>query len=128
MKSRLVLRWMILLMIVALLMPGQSPLTAAQSWPASPAASVLNPVLSSLEGQGEGLPLVPDRARVAKALRSAPIMFIEHIGQFPASARFQVRGGPTTMWLAEDAIWFTVGERSCNHFPYIRGFNVPGVH
>jgi hypothetical protein len=47
-------------------------------------------------------------------------MFIENVGQFPASpggtgdqrARFQVRGGNATLYLAEDALWFTVLDRS----------------
>lgn len=47
---------------------------------------------------------------------SAPL-FIENAGQWPAAARFQVWGGGaigggTTMWLAEDAIWLTIVERS----------------
>lgn len=42
---------------------------------------------------------------------SSPL-FIENAGQWPEAARFQVWGGGTTMWLAEDAIWMTVVERS----------------
>jgi hypothetical protein len=53
----------------------------------------------------------PAPARVPEALRSSPVMFIENVGQFPNGARFQVRGGTGTMWLAEDAIWITVLER-----------------
>jgi len=41
-------------------------------------------------------------------------MFIENIGQFDAPARFQVRGGGRTLWLADHALWFTVLER-----PYV---------
>jgi hypothetical protein len=36
---------------------------------------------------------VHDQAQVSAALRSAPVMFIENVGQFDAGARFQVRGG-----------------------------------
>jgi len=43
--------------------------------------------------------------------RSSSIMFIENVGQFADGARFQVRGGNGTMWLAEDALWITVMER-----------------
>jgi len=107
MKSRLFLRWTILLMIVALFVQGGPSFMAAQSQPAFPAALAL----SSLEGEAEGLPPASDRAHAAKVLRSAPIMFIGNVGQFPDGARFQVRGGPATMWLAEDAIWFTIVER-----------------
>ena len=111
MKSRLVLRRMTLLMIMALLGPGKPPLMAAQSQSVSPAAPALSPVLSPVEGVVEGLPPAPDHARVAETLRSAPVMFIENVGQFHDGARFQVWGGPGTMWLAEDAIWITVFEQ-----------------
>ena len=36
-------------------------------------------------------------------------MFIENVDQFDERARFQVRGGPGTMWLTDDAIWITLG-------------------
>ena len=36
------------------------------------------------------------------------VLFIENVGQFDAHARFQVRGGPGTLWLAEDALWLTL--------------------
>ena len=49
--------------------------------------------------------------RVLSAMDSAPLMFIENIGQFDEDVRFQVRGGDRTIWLAEDAIWVTVLER-----------------
>ncbi len=35
-------------------------------------------------------PIAPDRAAVARALRTSPIMFIENVGQFPEGAQFQV--------------------------------------
>ena len=60
---------MTLLMIAALLVPGKPPLMASQSQRASPAA----PVLSSVEGEAKGPTPTPDRARVAEALRSAPV-------------------------------------------------------
>jgi len=41
-------------------------------------------------------------------------MFIENVGQWDAGARFQVRGGAGTMWLAEDALWITVVEQSAD--------------
>jgi hypothetical protein len=37
-------------------------------------------------------------------------MFIQNVGQFADGARFQVRGGDRTIWLAEDALWVTVVE------------------
>lgn len=42
------------------------------------------------------------------ATSSAPLLFIENVGQFDARARFQVRGASETLWLAEDAIRITV--------------------
>jgi hypothetical protein len=55
--------------------------------------------------------------RISAALRSSPVMFIENVGQFNERARFQVRGGLGTMWLAEDAIWVTVLEKSSSPQP-----------
>ncbi len=46
----------------------------------------------------------------AETARSSSIMFIENVGQFAEAARFQVRGGTGTMWLADDSIWITVLE------------------
>jgi len=54
---------------------------------------------------------VSDPARVSAALRSSPVMFIENVGQFGVSARFQVRGGNGTVYLADDALWFTILEK-----------------
>jgi hypothetical protein len=45
----------------------------------------------------------PDATATEQAFRSSPVMFIENVGQFDDRARFQVRGGMGTMWLAEDA-------------------------
>jgi len=39
-------------------------------------------------------------------------MFIENVGQFDSNARFQVRGGNATTYLADDALWFTVLENA----------------
>jgi len=38
----------------------------------------------------------------------SPLMFIENVGQFDAGARFQVWGGGSAAWLAEDSIWLTI--------------------
>jgi hypothetical protein len=51
------------------------------------------------------------RARIAEALRSSPVMFIQNVGQFDERALFQVRGGDKIIWLAEDGIWVTVLEK-----------------
>ena len=39
-----------------------------------------------------------------------PFLFVENVGQFDAGARFQMWGGPGTVWLAEDGLWITVAE------------------
>ena len=51
---------------------------------------------------------------VGVAPNSAPVMFIENVGQFPDGARFQVRGANNTLWLADDALWITVFEPESN--------------
>jgi len=87
--------------------------------------------LNSTEATERGAPLsafsVPSAAsvvqspgttsRVSTALRNAPVMFIENVGQFAEGARFQVRGDLGTMWLAEDAIWVTVLEKPSSPQP-----------
>jgi hypothetical protein len=98
MKARLFTAF-VLAVGLALLVPGGGWPLAAQSQPAAPAP-------------------IPDRARVSAALRSAPLMFIENVGQFPAPAggtgdqcaRFQVRGDNATLYLAEDGLWVTVAK------------------
>ena len=49
---------------------------------------------------------------ISTAMNSSPVMFIENTGQFGDGARFQVRGGNGTIWLAEDALWVTVLEQT----------------
>ena len=94
MKARLftVSAFLVSMALLALLVPSGAQLTAARMQTASAPA--------------------PNRARVAEALRSSPLMFIENVGQFDERARFQVRGGMGTMWLAEDALWITLLERA----------------
>jgi len=55
------------------------------------------------QGNGDSMDL-----SISTDLRASPVMFIENIGQFGDGARFQVRGGNSTIWLAEDALWVTV--------------------
>jgi hypothetical protein len=54
--------------------------------------------------------LHPDHAQMGQTLASAPLMFIENVGQFADGARFLVHGGDRTVWLAQDALWVTVLE------------------
>lgn len=51
-------------------------------------------------------------ARVSAALAHTPVMFIENAGQFDAGARFQVRGGDGALFLADDALWVTLLEKT----------------
>lgn len=52
------------------------------------------------------------------------VMFIENVGQWEESARFQVWSGTaTTMWLAENAIWITALEYIPGDFGTFTGLN-----
>ena len=81
------------LALLALVATGNAQPSVAQSQPEATAAPTL------------------DRSHVTEAFRSSPVMFIENVGQFDERAHFQVRGGPGTMWLTDDAIWITLVER-----------------
>ncbi len=48
----------------------------------------------------------------AGAPAAGGLLFVENAGQWPEAARFQVWGGGGTVWLAEDAVWLTIVERS----------------
>ena len=52
------------------------------------------------------------RANPAEEAAPSGLLFVENAGQWPAGARFQVWGGPGTMWLSQDAIWITVVEEA----------------
>ena len=62
-------------------------------------------------------PPAPDRSYFAvnavdaMAQVASQGMFIENVGQFDRSVRFQFRGAGGTIWLAEDAMWLTVVEQ-----------------
>ena len=42
------------------------------------------------------------------APQAASLLFVENVGQFDPSARFQARAGKAVLWLADDALWVTV--------------------
>ena len=73
------------------------------SQPAAPPGPAL-PIRRAARSRKRRRPPAPE-------LPLQPGMFIENVGQWDDGARFQVRGGDGTMWLAEDAIWLTVVER-----------------
>jgi len=97
---------LILLSLIAgltLLVPGETHAWAAQAVPVR--SSIEGYVLRSIESKGEWSATVPGQAQAMEALQSAPVMFIENVGQFADGARFQVRGGDHAVWLADDALW-----------------------
>jgi hypothetical protein len=53
----------------------------------------------------------PDPSQTAQTTSQFSLTFIENVGQFDPKARFSVRGSIGTLYLAEDALWFTVLER-----------------
>lgn len=91
MRSHVTLLGILLVLCVGLLLlpSGEAPLRAAEA------------------ESGFG---APGESDVEAALQSAPLMFIENVGQFAEGARFQVLGAEGTLWLAEDALWITVME------------------
>lgn len=52
--------------------------------------------------------VTPDRDHVSNMLRSTPLWFVENMGQFTGTARFQMQAGNTTIWVMDDALWLTV--------------------
>ena len=87
--------WLNVILLLALLLPiAGHPTTAALSedLPTTPQAAA------------------PVAANASEILRNSPVMFIENVGQFAEGARFQVRGGNGTLWLADDALWITIVE------------------
>jgi YD repeat-containing protein len=57
-------------------------------------------------------PAAPVPKEVGSRAPSAPLMFIENVGQYDPRARFVVRGSDGSIQLAEDAIWVTYIEPS----------------
>jgi hypothetical protein len=113
MKARL-LDLLNLLVVTTLLVPGGAgPVAATQSQltsPITPTLPVGVSVPSPSDTQADDDVSARDQAHVADVLHSAPLMFVENVGQFDEGARFQVRGGNATIYLADDAVWITVVE------------------
>src|SRR3990172_6579882 len=108
MKARLRL---VLSLLLALPLAAGAGLSAAPPRPIAPA----------------GPAPTPDHAQITAALHSAPLTFIENVGQFDARARFQVRGSGGALWLAEDALWLTLLEPPQRHERLdLRGLRDPG--
>jgi pimeloyl-ACP methyl ester carboxylesterase len=90
---------------------------------------VLAPITPSTHGETLIRPTMAPRSTITdssqaqgtEALHSSPVMFIENVGQFADGARFQVRGGDKTIWLAEDGLWVTVAEPPAQPSPASEG-------
>ena len=73
--------------------------------------SLLVPVLILL-----ALAPTSDAAPSAAApARVAPLMFIENVGQFGTRARFQVRGANASLFIADDALWYTFTDTAASN-------------
>ncbi len=99
-------RLIVITLLIALVLAPITPPTHGEmlSGPATASVRATLPVASQFAATDS------PQARVTESLRSSPVMFIENVGQFDDSARFQVRGGDKTIWLAEDGLWVTVAE------------------
>jgi hypothetical protein len=90
---------------------------------------ILAPITPSTHGETPIRPTMAPRSTITdssqaqgtEALHSSPVMFIENVGQFADGARFQVRGGDKTIWLAEDGLWVTVAEPPARPSPASEG-------
>ena len=100
----------LLLLLSLLVWPLQA---SAATRPAHDADIVTSPDAATQEapsGSVEVYAAGPDADDVVATLRESPLLFIENVGQFDPAARFQVRGGGGTLWLADDALWITLLE------------------
>lgn len=86
---------------------------AYQTYTTAPVDSAKTGSSNKAEGHGGEIA----HTEVAAALHGSPVMFIENVGQFAESARFQERGGDRTIWLAEDGLWVTVLEKPSSPQP-----------
>jgi hypothetical protein len=57
---------------------------------------------------GEQPTATPGAAGPAQNLINGPLVFVENVGQFSDTVRFQAPGGNRTLWLTGDAFWVTV--------------------
>ena len=99
--------WLNAILLLTLLLPGTGQLTQA-ALPEIDTAMMLSPTSED----DTLLDAVPVEKDVGETPRNSPVMFIENVGQFAEGARFQVRGGNSTLWLADDALWITIVEQS----------------
>ncbi len=95
------------LVVLSLLLGFQASFVAAapQPEPALPRTAQSIASLSSSEAPS------PGRDQAAQTLFQSSVMFVENVGQFDERARFQVRGSNGALYLADDALWFSLVER-----------------
>jgi len=116
------MRAMHALVILSLIMPNVTGLAEAASPVAAgpirshPQARLVHQTAQATGAEqpaASGTPVAEPvvAAQMETAFQSAPVMFIENVGQFDPHARFQVRGAGGTIFLAEDAIWVTLLEK-----------------
>ena len=58
-------------------------------------------------------------SHLALAQTGETLLFVENVGQFEESIRFRVYGGPAALSLTEEALWFTLFEKSASAAPGI---------
>ena len=75
------------------------------------AALILCAVVGTAVAQG------PAGNVLAPPYAGRPALLIGNAGQFASNARYQLWGGSTTAWLAEDAIWITLFNSSIRRPP-----------
>ncbi|MGB0385326.1 MAG: SBBP repeat-containing protein [Ardenticatenaceae bacterium] len=66
-----------------------------------------NEAVSVMASASEGTTPTQSNQPIGQPAGSSGALFIENVGQFDDAARFQVRGGEGTIWLAPDALWIT---------------------
>jgi len=57
---------------------------------------------------------IPPSNSVAQAQADPPVMFIENVGQFAETVRFQAYGNTTTFSIAKDGVWLTILQAADN--------------
>jgi hypothetical protein len=77
--------------------------------PVEPAADELTNEVKRLSVQNEieASSIPPSALSPRSSSVQSGLMFIENVGQFEAKARFMVREGEGSLYLAEDALWLT---------------------
>jgi RHS repeat-associated protein/CSLREA domain-containing protein len=66
----------------------------------NPAQQLISQTLSSTDAATQAL----------VSGRSAPLVFVENVGQFDSRVRYQAQNGNTTVYFSDDAIWLTLLE------------------